>query len=275
MALPMSKQHMTLGTQWLYKDGTIHAAYDYPTDIFTPVYAVRAGRILRVVNNVPNMDKDEDGKSHDPLNFVLLGITYKNAPATVVYLHVSPVPHSPVREGDHVRAGDLIALSGHNGHSTGPHLHVSVLKGHHRLGPFDYLHGLKNNSKPPKDGLASNNLTIYPPRLVYGQEKPGRLDGGEVVVAELKHGTKDSVSVRRLQHVLNGIPRKGGRHLDITGDYRAATRDEVIKWQVHVRGHKAGSAQADGDVHRRQAEVLFRSSPGGSRSAGSSPYTLI
>jgi len=273
MALPMSKQHLGLGPQWLYKDGTIHAAYDYPTDIFTPVYAVRAGRILKAVGTNPNLGENEDGTSKTPLNFVLLGITYKHKPATVIYLHVSP--HLPVREGDEVRAGDLIALSGHNGHSTGPHLHVSAMFGHDHLKAFDYLHGLKDNSKPPADGLAANKLTIYPPRLVYGQEKPGKLDGGDVVVADLKHGTRDSDSVRRLQHVLNRIPRKNGRHLRITGDYRAATRDEVTKWQVHVRGQKPGSALADGDVHHRQAEVLFVSSmPGRGRTSGSM-YTLI
>lgn len=257
MALPLSEKDMDRTTGWLYDDKTIHAGFDYPVDKFTPVYAVRAGRILRKVDHHKNLPSSKDGAKGAPPNFVLLGITYKAQPATVVYLHVSP--HVPVKEGDEVDAGDLVALSGHNGHSTGPHLHVSVLKGHHHLDPFDYLDDLEDGSHPPKDGLASNGLTIYPPSLAYGKEKPGVLDSGDVVVADLQVGTRDSDSVRRLQHRLNQIPRKGGLHLPVTGDYRAKTRDEVIKWQVHVRHNERGSGLADGNVHRRQAKALFRS----------------
>ena len=252
----MSKENLHLFTEWLYSDGRIHAGFDYPTIIGTQVYAVRAGRILKAVGSNPNLGVAEDGTSKTPLNFVLLGITYKHKPATVVYLHVSP--NLPVRTGDEVDAGDLIALSGHNGHSGGPHLHVSALKGHGSLEPFHYLDGLKNNSKPPTDGVASNNITIYPPRLVYGKEGPSKLDGGDVVMADLHLGTRDSDSVRRLQRVLNRMPRKHGRHLKVTGDYRAATRDEVRKWQVHVRHNDPSSPLADGNVHRNQAKILFR-----------------
>jgi hypothetical protein len=259
MALPMSKQHMQLGTEWLYKDKTIHAGYDFGVDMHTPVFAVRAGRILKKVDTIENLGVNEDGEKGDDPNYVLLGITYKGKPATVVYLHVSP--HLPVKEGDEVDAGDLIALSGHNGHSTGPHLHISALTGHNRLGPFDYLDDLKDNSKPPADGVASNGFTIYPPRLVYGRERPGKLDGGDVVVDELQIGTRNSDSVRKLQHVLNRIPLKGGVHLEVTGDYRAKTRDQVKRWQVQVRHQQPGSAKANGNVGPRQAELLFKRPP--------------
>jgi murein DD-endopeptidase MepM/ murein hydrolase activator NlpD len=255
----MRKEHLTAGTRWLYNDGTIHAGHDHPTIIGTPVYAVRSGTILNVVNHIKNLGVNENGEKGDPPNFVMLGITYKHKPATVVYLHVSPVPDSPVRRGDEVMAGDLIALSGHNGHSEGPHLHVSALTGRAQLDkPFHYLDGLRNNSKQPTNGLARNGFTIYPPRLVYGQEKSSVLDGGDVVMADLHVGTRDSDSVRRLQRLLNRMPRKHGRHLKVTGDYRAATRDEVRKWQVHVRHNDPDSPLADGNVHRNQARVLFR-----------------
>src|SRR5215217_3118156 len=100
MALPMSKQNLHLFTQWLYSDKRIHAGFDYPIIIGTPVYAVRAGRILKAVGSHKNLDVAKDGTSETPLNFVLLGITYKHKPATVVYLHVSP--NLPVRTGDDV-----------------------------------------------------------------------------------------------------------------------------------------------------------------------------
>jgi hypothetical protein len=261
MATPLSSEHMKRTTGWTYDDEahTIHAGYDYPVDMHTPLYAVRGGRILKVRDSIENLDKNKDGKTGDPPNFVLLGITYKGKPATVVYLHVSP--DGPVREGDKVAAGDLIALSGHNGHSTGPHFHISVMKGHNHVKPFDYLTGLKDDSRPPKDGLASNGLTIYPPSLVYGQEGPHKLDSGDVVVSELTFGTKDSVSVKKLQRLLNRIPLVDGRHLVVDGTYSKATRAQVRRWQQQKRHLKPDSPKADGNVHPKQAEALFKSPP--------------
>lgn len=239
---------------WLYSSGAIHAGFDYGVDIGTPVFAVRGGRILRTVDHIPNLDPASDGKSGDPPNFILQAIRYKNQPATVLYLHVSP--QLPVQEGDEVQAGDRIALSGHNGHSTGPHLHISVMKGHNHLAPFDYLRGLSDHTKAPH-GLASNGLTIYPPSLVYGRGQPSKLARGDVVLADLKFGTTDSDSVRRLQHRLNGIRLEGGAELPVTGNYLERTRAEVTKWQVQKRHAEPGSPQADGNVRPRQAEALF------------------
>lgn len=259
MATPLSSEHMKRTTGWVYDDKahTIHAGYDYPVDLHTPLYAVRGGRILKKRDTIKNLAVTKDGKSGDPPNFVLLGITYKGKPATVVYLHVSP--HSPVREGDEVAAGDLIALSGHNGHSTGPHFHISVMKGHDHVKPFDYLTGLEDNSKPPKGGLAPNGLTIYPPSLAFGTEGPHRLDGGDVVVADLVFGTRDSVSVRKLQRLMNRMPLDGGRHLVVDGHYSKATRAQVLRWQLQKRHLAPGSPKADGNVHPKQAEALFDS----------------
>jgi murein DD-endopeptidase MepM/ murein hydrolase activator NlpD len=259
MATPLSKDLMaSRSTGWLYKDKTIHAGFDYGVEIGSPLYAVRGGRILAKVDTIDNLDKDVDGKPKTKPNFVLLGITYKGTPATVVYLHISP--NLPVEVGDKVAAGDLIALSGHNGHSTGPHLHVSALKGHNHLAAFDYLTGLKGNTKAP-NGIASNNLTIYPPSLVYGQEGPHKLDSGDVVVSELVFGTTESVSVKKLQRLLNRIPLVDGRHLVVDGTYSKATRAQVRRWQQQLRHLKPGSPKADGNVHPKQAEALFKSPP--------------
>jgi hypothetical protein len=254
MALPLRKKDLNRTAGWLYSSGNIHAGYDYAVDIGTPVFAVRGGRILRTVDDIPNLKPDRDGKSGDPPNFVLQAIRYKGKPATVVYLHLSP--DIPVKAGDEVKAGEQIALSGHNGHSTGPHLHISVIKGHDHLGPFDYLRDLEDGSKAPH-GLAPNGLTLYPPSLVYGRKHPNRLAGGDVVVADLAFGTLHSDSVRRLQHRLNKIHLDGGAELPVTGNYLEQTRSEVTKWQVQRRHATPGSPDADGNIHPAQAEVLF------------------
>lgn len=44
-----------------------------------------------------------------------------------------------VKEGDRVKAGDIISLSGSTGRSTGPHLHFEVRKGEFSLDPAKFM----------------------------------------------------------------------------------------------------------------------------------------
>jgi hypothetical protein len=251
---PLARKHMNLTAKWLYSSGAIHAGYDYGVDIGTPVFAVRNGRILKVVDNIQNMAADQAGQSGDPPNFIIQGFTYNKEPACIVYLHISP--NVPVSEGDEVSAGQQIALSGHNGHSTGPHLHISTMKGHH-FGPFDYLDNLADNSSAP-NGLAPNGISIYPPSKVFPRQAVHELARpAGIVLEEMKFGTKNSDTVRRLQHRLNGIPLVGGAELPVTGNYLDMTRAEVQKWQIQKRKAKEGTEMADGNLHPKQARIMF------------------
>ena len=256
MGKPLSRKNMNRTAGWRYSNGTLHAAFDYGVPIHTPVFAVRAGKIMKVVDNIPNLGLDEDGKSGDPPNFILQRIKYKGARATVIYAHLSP--HVLVNEGDHVEEGQQIALSGHNGHSEGPHLHISAVTGD-ATRPFREIAGLAAaTALRPTDGLASNGFTIFPPSRVYGRAKFNELDAGDIVLEELRFGTRDSDTVRRLQHRLNGIHLAGGAELRVSGAYNKKTRDEVIKWQVQKRHAEPGTAEANGDVTPEQAAILFR-----------------
>ena len=63
---------------------------------------------------------------------------------TTRYGHLSKVL---VKEGDRVEAGDLIALSGSTGRSTGPHLHYEVRRNGRAIDPMRFLNaGLKLTS---------------------------------------------------------------------------------------------------------------------------------
>jgi hypothetical protein len=253
MSDPLPHKNMILTTQWLYSKGGKHAGFDYSVKIGTPLFAVRAGKILRVVDHIDNLPPDVDGAPLTDPNFIMLGITYKGEPVTVLYLHVSP--NVPVKVGDRVEDGQLIGKSGHNGHSEGPHLHISVMKGHNHVNPFDYLNGIQDNSKAPH-GVASNGITIFPPSLVYS---PGPWARGKVRLASLVPGNTDSKSVRRLQFRLNEISLEGGAELDVTGNYNKATRAEVQKWQVQRLNANPELPKGDGVLDRAQAKVFFKS----------------
>ena len=240
---------------WRYPTShNLHAAFDYGVPIHTPVFAVRAGKILKVVDSIPNLGVQENGESGDPPNFILQGIKYKGAKATVIYVHLSP--RVRVREGDHVEEGQLIALSGHNGHSEGPHLHISAVTGD-ATRPFRELDSLASDATRPTDGLAANGFTIYPPSRAYGRQKFNELDSGDIVLRDLKFGTRESDTVRRLQHRLNGIRLGGGSELRLSGHYNQKTRNEVIKWQVQKRHAEPDRAEANGEVSPEQAPILF------------------
>lgn len=248
----------TPGTKWNYSDGRIHAAFDYSVDIGTPLLAVRGGKILRVRDTIPNLDKDEDGESGDDANFIMLGITYKSEPVTVLYLHVHHHEdgHPRFKAGDRVTDGQQIGRSGHNGNSKGPHLHVAVMRRHDHTNEFAYLKDLEDNTSPPKDGLAPNGITIYPPSLVYAPSPWAR---GKVRLASLVPGNTDSRSVRRLQYRLNGIKLEGGAELAVTGNYNKPTRLEVQKWQVQKLNANPDLPRGDGVLDKAQARILFPS----------------
>ena len=84
---------------------THHLGTDYAVTIGTKVYATGDGVIQR------------NGKHFAAGNYIVL----KNSRRyTTRFLHLSK---SYVRKGQHVKMGDLIALSGNTGRTTGPHLH--------------------------------------------------------------------------------------------------------------------------------------------------------
>jgi hypothetical protein len=258
MATPLAPKLMKLGTSWRYSDLSLHAGYDYPVPVGTTARAVRDGTVLATHDGVPNNVPPESGFSGAPVNFVLLGITYKGKPVSVLYMHLSP--GLSVEPGQAVKAGQKLGNSGNSGHTFGPHLHVAAMFGHRdEATKFAYLDDIPHD-EPPPNGVASNGITIFPPSQVFGRERPGPFDSGPVVVDELHFGVRDSDSVKRLQQRLNHISLDRGTELPVTGNYLEMTRDEVKKWQVQKDGAEPGTDAADGNVGPLQAARLFTKS---------------
>jgi murein DD-endopeptidase MepM/ murein hydrolase activator NlpD len=102
------------------------------TQIGLPIYAMRSGKVIAVRQNVADMPTWQNGINNDPftVNYVLIehdtDVKHQSGqPYRSFYLHIQKNSVS-VKVGDRVTTGQLIARSGHNGASSGPHLHVEV-----------------------------------------------------------------------------------------------------------------------------------------------------
>ena len=111
----VSKGNCTTGS---HRTGTPDQyAYDFIMPIGTILIASRAGTVTRVVDNfmdgtgVPGEENVVDIRHEDG--------------STALYFHLAQ-NGAMVTEQQVVNAGDVIALSGNSGNSTGPHLHFIV-----------------------------------------------------------------------------------------------------------------------------------------------------
>ncbi|PRB82666.1 M23 family metallopeptidase [Pseudomonas sp. MYb185] len=93
-------------------------AVDIAMPVGTPIVAARGGLVVKTENQ-------QSGRGTNPAgNFVRV---LHDDGTMGVYLHLKQGSVN-VREGQRVRDGELLALSGNTGNSTGPHLHFVVQK---------------------------------------------------------------------------------------------------------------------------------------------------
>ena len=99
----------------------MHAGVDIPGPVGTPIYATADGTVDHAdrMGGYGNMVEIDHGK----------GIATR-------YGHLSKIL---VANGTHVRRGQLIALMGSTGRSTGPHLHYEVRIDGHAVNPVPFL----------------------------------------------------------------------------------------------------------------------------------------
>lgn len=100
------------GERW----GTQHQGNDYAGDVGTPIYAFTDGRVVAA------------GPATGFGNWIIVDHEIDGHTYSTVYGHMFD-DGVLVRVGDHVTAGQKIALIGNNGQSTGAHLHFEIWDG--------------------------------------------------------------------------------------------------------------------------------------------------
>lgn len=112
----------------LLRDRPNHHGLDFKADVGSVVLSPKAGTVTRV-----NWNTGANGGC----------VEVRYADGTLArFLHLSQVD---VKKGQHVKAGQTVALSGNSGNSTAPHLHYELSKGKTYLDPLDY-HGTVRRS---------------------------------------------------------------------------------------------------------------------------------
>ncbi|MFA5791608.1 MAG: peptidoglycan DD-metalloendopeptidase family protein [Candidatus Paceibacterota bacterium] len=103
----------TVDSKRLYASGT-HNGVDFRASIGTPVLAMADGKVL----GIGDTDLVCFGASFGKFVFIEFNNGLSNT-----FGHLSLIK---TYEGEQVKRGDIIGYSGNTGHSTGPHLHVSL-----------------------------------------------------------------------------------------------------------------------------------------------------
>lgn len=99
------------GGRYSHTDAQNLHAVDFPLPEGTPVLAARAGKVMQVVENAPDLG-------------CLVRVLHSDG-SMALYAHLQ-AGSLQVRSGQSVETGQTLADSGNTGQSTGPHLHFAV-----------------------------------------------------------------------------------------------------------------------------------------------------
>lgn len=119
--MPIHGATFTSGFGWRW--GRMHQGNDFGTPVGTPVAAMSTGTVVSTGY--------ESGYGNQ------VEIRYWDGTVSL-YAHLSEIKASV---GDQVTPGEIVALSGNTGHSTGPHLHLEIHPdGGAPINPAPWLH---------------------------------------------------------------------------------------------------------------------------------------
>lgn len=107
----------------VYGTRKMHWGLDFTAEVGTEIYATGDGVVEEV--KISNWGYGKE-------IVINHGFGYQTR-----YAHASEFK---IKEGDHVKRGDLIALMGSTGKSTGSHLHYEVMKDGKKVNPINFFH---------------------------------------------------------------------------------------------------------------------------------------
>lgn len=121
---------MSAGT-WSYPEGGMHLGMDLASDLYTPIYAPCNGVILYA--DAPCQDNsgylgNREGWPDGGGNTMAMLISLQDQLYAITLAHLSSTLY--VSSGQQIHPGDVLALSGNSGNSTGPHTHIEVFEIH-------------------------------------------------------------------------------------------------------------------------------------------------
>lgn len=236
-----------IGTRWRYSHGGGHFSWDVPMPIGTRLYAPGDGVVVDCQDGVHNQPVGVAAGSNAPSNWIILRYTAPSGPykGKAVYSYWQHLTKGgvKVRAGQRVKKGDLIGLSGNSGNTTGPHLHLTVLKP-----------GFNMSRSSRYTYLGNPGMVVWQPSAAFDAHEPFRY---VVYVSKLRPGVEDSKSVRRLRMALLARGLLKPRSTAITArkpgnDYTPAVVEAVKLWQRR-HGHKQ-----TGTLTLTQAKEFFK-----------------
>lgn len=144
-SLPLDKKWYDEHKDWFTKPHHDYPAADIPVPTGTPVYSMTAGTVIKA----PNEGGYGTGVTIDAGD----GITF-------IYGHGSDGGSIPgAKQGDVVKAGQLIMHSASTGQSTGPHLHLEIDIGGGKYCPQTLFVGIVESAIPAVKSLPTSGCT--------------------------------------------------------------------------------------------------------------------
>lgn len=242
MALGPWAGDRVLHTTWRYRSGAAHFAWDVGTPRGTDLYAIGNGTIVDCNDGEP--DPAPWRWPGVPSNWIILKFTfpsgvYKGKTGYAYYQHLTK-GGVKVRKGERVRKGQLIGVSGSSGNSSGPHLHLVVLKPGYTMSRrtrYNYCYNPNSVVWPLSKAWTG---TVYDGKVA--KPKP------PVYLSKLHYGQRNSKSVKMLKLALHRHFKKSDpRVLDRVS--RSGNYDKWVDYYVRkdqrIHGAQYGQSSAD------------------------------